>query len=430
MSFFDASATPATKPSTLTMQEATAQALAYRPDLEAYFYAVEQGKFAAKQQLSGYYPHIQMTSYLSQAQHQNSFKNGTEMRGDQLIYSWAGPLQAYKKAKKEMQVTECEREVMAQAIRYTVERTFLETWLLQQQQNKFTSLSVSSRATFKRSRMEKNADLLDKKDWLRRVETRAIDASTIEGYSFDLNSAHKKLEFLTGISLLEEKKETPKKKDQELSFTTLQWKMPKTVALKDLDTYYTLALKCRPEVKRDSKKIEVQEAAYSLYKGQRLPEFAAYGRAGYDNQRTIDSGTTIGTRRGDYEFHEVGLTMRWSLLDGMATHYQEQQARVGKLKELLNREQTIINIKNDVSTAFFDLQNSLTQKKAQKIKYMRAKNDFELNSLNFKQGLTAQDIYKQAETDWSTAQLDWLSINVSVAIKEQTLLYYCGYPTT
>jgi outer membrane protein TolC len=411
------------------MQEAIAQALSYRPDLEAYYYAVQQGKFAAKQQLSGYYPHIQMTSYLSQAQHQSSLKNGTEMRGDQLIYSWAGPLQAYKKAKKEMQVTECDREVMAQAIRYTVEKAFLETWFLQQQQGKFSSLDVSSKATFKRSKLEKNADLLDKKDWLRRVETHAVDASTIEGYSFDLSNAHKKLEFLIGTTLLEEKNDASKKgKDKELSFTTLQWETPSTVTLEKLETYYDLALKSRPEVKRDSKKIEVQESAYSLYRGQRLPEFAAYGRAGYDNQRVVDSGTTIG-KRGDYTYHEFGFTMRWSIFDGLSTHYQEQQARVGKLKELLNREQTMINIKDQVSAAYYDVQNALTQKKAQKIKYMRAKNDFELNNLNFKQGLIAQDIYKQAETDWSSAQLDWLSINVSVAIKEQTLSYYCGYST-
>jgi outer membrane protein TolC len=422
---------PASRPEKLTMEEAVSRSLAYRPDLEAFYYAVEQGKYAAKEQLSGYYPKIQLTSYLSQTQHQDSFKNGTQMRGDQLIYSWAGPLQAYRLAKKMTHVTESEREVQEHFIRYTVQITFLDTYIKQQQQNKFSHVSDSSKATYKRSRQEKNVDMLDKKDWLRRVENHAVDAAAIEGYSFDLNNAHKKLEFLVGTTLIEEKVLSKKTKEKKYTFTTLQWEqpgeLPENISLKKCDEYIDMALKSRPEIKRESKKIEVQDASYSLHKGQRLPTIAAYGKAGFDNQRMIDSGTTVG-RRGDYEYHEYGLTMKWSLFDGLTTHYQEQQDRVGKLKAMLDREQTIINIKDQVTTAFYDVSNALTQCKAQKVKYTRAKNDFELNDVLFKQGLITDDVYKQGKTDWESAQLDWVTINVIVAVKEKTLAYYCGYP--
>jgi len=411
----------------LTMEEAVSRSLVYRPDLEAFYYAVEQGKYAAKQQLSGYYPKIQITSYLNKTQHQNSFKNGTEMRGDQLIFSWAGPLQAYRLAKKLTHITESDKEVQEHFIRYSVQTTFLDTYLKQQQHYKIAHLSDSSKATYVRSRHEKNVDMLDKKDWLRRVENHANDAATIEGYSFDLSNAHKKLEFLVGAMLIEEKALNKKTKEKEYAFTMLQWEQPEKTVLKKVDEYVDMALQNRPEIKRESKKIETQDASLSLHQGQRLPTVAAYGKAGFDNQRMIDSGSTVG-RRGNYEYHEYGLTMQWSIFDGLTTHYQEQQDRVGKLKAVLDREQMIINIKEQVTTAFYDLSNALSQLKAQKVKYTRAKNDFELNNVLFKQGLITNDVYKQGKTDWESAQLDWVTTNVTVAMKEKTLAYYCGYP--
>ncbi len=414
-------------PEKLTMDEAVSRSLAYRPDLEAFYYAVEQGKYVAKQQLSGYYPKVQVTSYLSKTQRQDSFKNGTEMRGDQLIFSWSGPLQAYRLAKKMTQVTAFDKEVQEHFIRYSVQTTFLDTYLKQQQHYKIIHLSDSSKATYARSKQEKNVDMLDKKDWLRRVETHANDVATIEGYSFDLNNACKKLEFLVGTTLIEEKTVGKKTNEKEYTFTMLQWEQPEKTIQKKCGEYVDLALQNRPELKRESKRIEIQDASLVLHQGQRLPTVAAYGKAGFDNQRMIDSGTTVG-RRGNYEYHEYGFTMQWSLFDGLTTHYKEQQDRVGKLKATLDREQMIINIKEQVTTAFYDFLNALSQCKAQKIKYIRAKNDFELNEVLFKQSLITEDIYKQGKTDWESAQFDWITSNVTVAMKEKTLAYYCGYP--
>jgi len=414
--------------STLTMDEAVSTAIKYRPDLEAFEKAAEQRRLFAKQQIAGYFPSIRLDSIVSQNQHESNPKDITKITANQLIYSFSGPIQFYKKAKKEAESTEYGKEALNNIIRLEVERAFLDAWLVQEQQQTINALNISTKSTFETAKHQNDLNLLDKNDWLKEAELYAGDASTIQQYYDTIQIVFRRLEFLMGKPLLlagNGDTTAPQAIAQKHHFATLSWSQPRKYMLKKLNHYYDLALKNRPELKRDTKLIEAQDAAYDIATGQRLPSVSAFGCAGHDGRI---AALQTGSAAHDNGFHSVGVSLSWSLLDSLQTHYQEQQAKVGKLREVLNREKTVLDIKQAVNTAYFSLSNAMTRLKAEKIRYLRQKNEFELRKQELNTGLISPSTFETAQTNWQRAQLNWLNVSVDAQLRQRDLLFACGYP--
>ncbi len=97
---------------------------------------------------------------------------------------------------------------------------------------------------------------------------------------------------------------------------------------------------------------------------------------------------------------------------------------------MLQQDQTVLNIKQEVQDKYFTLAKTRTKRKAQKINYLRTRNEFMLRKQEYEIGQIAKQEFDTAKTNWEQAQLDWRSINVEVAINERGLLFACGYPET
>ncbi|MFA6264015.1 MAG: TolC family protein, partial [Candidatus Babeliales bacterium] len=190
------------QPKLLTIDQAVARALKHRPDLEALSYATQASKAGANAEIAGYYPSVSLDSTLWQETAQSDPSNNTLLTANQLIYSFAGPIQRYKRAKKYTEISALEEQSLANNIRLEVERSFLQSWLLQEQYTTIAALAQSSRTTFDKAGHENKLNLLDKSTWLKNVEEYGVSTADIGQYRDSLYSSYKRLEFLMGQPLL------------------------------------------------------------------------------------------------------------------------------------------------------------------------------------------------------------------------------------
>jgi outer membrane protein TolC len=407
------------QPKLLTIDQAVARALKHRPDLEALSYATQASKAGANAEIAGYYPSVSLDSTLWQETAQSDPSNDTLLTANQLIYSFAGPIQRYKRAKKYTEISALEEQSLANNIRLEVERAFLQSWLLQEQYTTIAALAQSSRATFDKAGHENKLNLLDKSAWLKSAEEYGVSTADIGQYRDSLYSSYKRLEFLMGQPLL-----LAEQHPINGTATKLVWKLFTKVHLKALPEYYNDAINNRPEIKEAYRKIDIERWNVRLAQGDRLPTFSAQAVSGFQSLLYPDAG--VRQTRG---YYSLGVSASWLVFDGVVKQYQERQAYANKIKEMLLKEQIALNIKQEVQDKYFALSKSLIRLQAQKLNYVRAHNDFVLRTQELEIGQIAPTDFEVAKTAWEQAQLNWNSAAIAVDITKHELMYACGYPS-
>ncbi len=413
--------------SNLSLDDAVNKALEYNPTQKSLHYAIQATKSNAEAQIVGYLPKISVNSTINKIKAQNSLSSNTSLNADQLLLSFSGPLQKHQQAKNMIALSELDKEAQANLIRLETAKTFLNAWLIQEHQSSISSLKISAEKIFQLHRNKKKLQQLDKSTWLKNVEEYHDKLAIINAYDDNLQLAYKKLELLIGKPL------SP-------STHHLSWDYKKTPTLKPLEYYLQQAVKLRPEIARGSKKIAIEEWNVKISQGQQLPVITANGRTGCvvtpGNAGEAFIPTQIpdivpqpnsqgSTQQG---FWSVGLTIQWSLFDGLVSQYQIQEAQANKLKEMLSCDQEFLDVKQQVHDAYFQLSKALKTLNAHKYKYLRANNDFKLMNEKLNLGKISLVEFDTAQTTWQEAHLAWLTQNVKVALSEHQLLHSCGYP--
>lgn len=430
--------TKAQEQASLTMHKAVAQALAHRPDLDALRYVVQAQRSLAKAEISGYLPTIVLGSDISKQNGQKTLGSSTSVAANQLIYSFAGPLQRYQQAKNLTEISELDRAIMANMIRLETEKAFLQTWLIQEQNEAIQALTKSTETTFKRQDRRNDLGQRNKEEWLQDVEDNATNEGRIDEYYDNTQIVYKRLEFLMGQSL----ELLPSDDTMEQFYqphVTLAWQCKDTYHLRPLALCQEDALTFRPEIPQGLKRVAVQKWNVKIAQGLRLPTIAATAEAGcvVTPANTIstsptDFGEVISVNRSNYptidSFWSIGVCFRWPLFDGLVTQYQQQQAQAIKVKEMLDNDQTLLRIKQEVHEKYFELAKAIKQLKTQKANYERNQNAFSLMEQKQALGKASDADFDAAQTAWNQAQLDWLARNVVVAQAERDLAYACGYP--
>lgn len=407
---------------TLSMQQAVDIAMEHRPDLQAYDHYIEASKMAARQAWSGYLPAINFTSNQIAYKGTSGSTNTTTMSAQQLLYSFAGPQEFYRRAKKNTAVVEFLSEAAKKTVRCEVEKAFLHSWLLQNQYKFFQSLQVSTQKLYDQAVHRDKLDLLNRTDYLNETSNYAINTANVYSYKDDSNIAQRKLEFLMGkplkLSINMHENTNP------LETTRLEWDSTREIVLQPIETYYQYALQYRPEIKQGLKKIGIQKDSERIARRTQLPTVSLVATAGRQPACSeIADPFYLGR-----EFYSYGAVFSWNIFDGLLSYFKTNEAHENMIKEILNNQQLINAIKSEVETAFYTLSKSLTQLKAQNVDYTRAKNDFEFKQQELEIGDISHVEFEVAQTEWQKSHFAWVTSYIDVAIKERDLLFAAGYP--
>ncbi|MCB9493791.1 MAG: TolC family protein [Epsilonproteobacteria bacterium] len=406
----------------VSMHEAVQKALENRPNLRALQHAIFASRMAARNAMTGYYPQINLTSEFSQANNENALSNTTTLELNQLIYSFSGPLQQRRKAKKETDVTRLLTEEEKINVRRDVEIAFLFVWFQEKRHQAIQALYTSSSSQFKRSKHQDKLALIDKKDWLQEVSRHTQNISSVDTYHDELDIIRERLDFLSGHALDFYKQG---QSHDEQAIQQLYWK-PYPIKLLSLNHYYDCACKHHPSIKKQTKFIEIEKENLKIAQGSRLPNFGFVANTGFNKAplSALQSGIPLRING----FHAFGFGTQWTMFDGLSAHFREEQARANKLKETLNRQQTVDLIKQQIHEKFMVLKTELSNVRTQYTNYIKEKNDFLLKRQEHKLGLLSDTQYDAVVTTWENARLAWIDRLTRAEIRHRELLHACGYP--
>jgi outer membrane protein len=400
----------------LTLESAIHKGLNHRPDLKSRTYAIHAARYNAHSERSGYLPTVNISSNLLQQKGESAPGNTTLVTANQLIYSGAGPLERFKKADLDRQATEDEKKAYENKIRYEIEQAFFNAYLAQQQQTVIAKLNKSNHALFAQAKLQKKSALLLEQDWLTKVDDYAQTDLQIQNYKSNTSQIFARLGFLMG------------EENKKLQHHILHWHNNLPKALNPLSSYQELAVRSRPERAQADKKIAIEKQNIRLAQGVLLPTVSMQAQAGYQHTLIPGEGTHSRPSKGlNTGYHAVGITATWNIFDGLINQYQSHAAQARKIKESLEQEQIILQIKQDVTDAFYNLRKTRTSLKAARLTYIKDRNLFKLRREEYAQRLIEGPAFKKALSDWAQAHLNFLSKKIDVARSWHTLLYACGY---
>ncbi|MCF7799955.1 TolC family protein [Candidatus Babeliales bacterium] len=388
----------------LTIDKAVEMANKYNPSLKALKFAIQAQKENEKVAISGYFPTVNLseTPYLQNAQ--NGLQNKIAVEGRQLVYSFAGPLQQLKIAQKQTDVAKLSEEERKDFLRYFVEASFLQSWLLQRKNKLIKALNFSADEKIKKSEHQNKLDLLDRNTWLQDEATFANSLANVYLYSDDLKNAQNQLEFYIG-----------KQFDNKDKIITLIWDSKQKIKVESLENYYQKAFKNRKDIQRKQKETEAFKETEYYYKKGNAPELRVMGSVSKDSNSY-------------YNNHQVGLYLTWNIFDGGTKHYEQHKAHAEMLKALEEKENLINQAKYDVQKAYNDLAILLKQLAAQNIQLTQAQNDYIFNKQKYEIGDISKVDFEQVKYNWENQKFIWLSLKINTAIKERELQYACGFP--
>lgn len=403
------------KITTLSMDQAVQMAYEYKPILKALKFAVKASREDEKKALAGYFPQITFQDIVYSsvggiadvtggvvATGGVNVENNVSIQASQLIYSFAGPLESRRIARKGTEMAQYNEEQQKDLIRYNVEVSFLQSWLLQKKDELIKSLNNSSIQNIKKSEHQNKLNLLGKNDWLKDASGYAQNQATVFYYSDELNNAQSQLEYLIG-----------KQFEGNIETINLEWDSSKEIKIEPLENYYEKALKNRKDLKEKQKEIELQSETKSFYTKSYLPSVSLSGNV----VRNAGVASSI-----------INLNFNWSISDGGANFHESNKANANKLKAIFEKDELTKQVKYDVQKAYYDLSTLLKQLAAKNIQLAQAQNEFNLNELQFKVGLISKVDFENSKMNWESQKFDWLTLKISAAIKERELSFVCGYP--
>lgn len=403
-----------TKNKILTMQEAVQMGYEFRPSLKALQFSTQANQYVEKQALAGYRPQVSLNNYSFFAKGTTDLQNQITLKGSQLIYSFANPIDQFKIAKKGTQASRFEEKSHKNLIRNQVENAFLLSFLEQEKQTSIDSLDKSSKENIKSAKHQNKLNLLNKNEWLTEEANYAKDESFVKFYIDEKNIAQKELERLTGTTIFD-----------QTNKVALKWNdNTKKIRLKKLDNYIAISLKNRPELKAIQSLIEKEHLDTRYYKNTYLPSIGIQGE--------ISRASTIGSTQGaiirpNNVTSNIGVGLTWDLFDGAARFQKSNEAHAKKLKIMMEKESTIKQIKLDVQTSYYELSKAKKEQSAKFIEYKQARNEFLLRKQEFEIGNISQVTFSNAKTLWETKQFEWLSTKINTAIRQNNLNFSCSY---
>jgi len=355
-----------------------------------------------------------------------------DLSATQLVYKFSGPIQEYKKARKETQRVMFSSESERNKVRNLVEESFLNNWLLQQQIKAIKALQESSKKKFEMAQNQNKLNLLDRKDWLSSVTTKATETVTILNYSEDVIINQRKLEYLLGQpfdlgvdgvfdenkNIEFEKKQKNTNGNEDKIELTLLWDQKSEQELQPLEYYQDLAIKNRPDLKASNKTIDINRDSSKIARFANLPTVGLYGSTGFNGLNA----------RGAKTYEQFGVTISMPIFDGMLNHYQYNQAEATVVKAMLDNQDLQNQIRNEINEAFHSLQKANSVLKSKNVEYLQAKNTFDLQAQRFEIGDISKVDFENAKTDWENAKITYIKSQVEAKIVERKMFYACGFP--
>jgi len=391
---------------------------ANRPSLQAFIEDIHRSAELEKKELALAFPQISLTGLAAKTDFQALLELPYPARQvtfsvNQLLWSFAGPLQQYRIQRATTNVNEQAERFHRLAIRQESEQTFLDALLNVRYQDYTKALDISSRSVFARAINQNRIGLLSITDWKQTEADFAVAQKEVWRYQDDLRKSFSFLERALSIPLLiEARNEIPR---LLVDHGLLKFEVA------PLENYLEQAIHLRPDLAGKAWEVDRAEKTSSFLMHKYAPVISFSFNVVRFNFDTRADGIIKQLT------FQLAINASWNF-DSFSSAHEASATEAETISAKMEQLDLSLSIQRDVKAAYYDLQALLKEVDAQKVSYVAAEALYTTQKHAFEVGQISQVEFAVVETNWKEAQftLDQKSINAEKKYRE--LLFNCGYP--
>jgi outer membrane protein TolC len=399
----------------VTLDDAITFALSHRSSLNDLLFASKSQRNNALAALSGYLPQVSVYSRFLASKDRAIPKNQQYIYIDQLLFSFAGPVEQYRIEKLGSHISELGALFHRDEIRYETENSFLNLYLLQSRIAPVSTFEVSIAAQLQKTLLSNKQGLLSSFLFEKEHADYDYGMSAIFGYEEQITIANTNL-----TKALEA--EQPFLIDMTNARSTIKTTLDTITHLPYDETFFKeaaqnlrkdLAIKDQ-EIERFARLKQLKEKSY-------LPSASLYA-----DISTGQPALAVGLRQLPGNFWQAGIQFNWNF-DGLGNAHKAAAEEASLQSAIFAKRDKELSIDKEVSNAYHELQQLKKQLDAYctdlsfEELFLQKKKRYEIGDLS-------ETEYKQAVYEWDKAQFDVRDLEVKTVLKYKELLFKSGYP--
>ncbi|HEV2601549.1 MAG TPA: TolC family protein [Candidatus Babeliales bacterium] len=424
----DAALSPQNHLRSSSIPETVATAYNYRSSLQALDYTIDAAHKQLAVDLSGYLPHI--STEISFTKFPNVFSSNLfspttaltktnkifNLSCDLLLLDFAGPYAHYKISKQKIDIAQLHKESHKKRIRFEVEQTALNSWALKQKEKTIAALDNASIFSINNAKESKNIGLIDITQWSGQCAAFKQSGATIENYHEQVQQT---LDTLNSFIESPTAYQPDDYATHDFIATAIEQAQQHPV-----EHYLELAYKNRSSLAIQDVHIKISCMEQSLLKKSYIPTVSLSVQVAKNSH---DHGKLF-ISRFDKVAWGVFTNITWNF-DGGTNAFKADQANAQILAAQSEKRALQVSITNEVQTTYYDLQQLLEQRNAQKTALLDAQTKYKRKQIEFETGLLSSLEQAQVDLDWANARFNFINIEVATAKKYRELLFVSGYPS-
>lgn len=392
---------------------------ANRPSLQAYIENVHKSAELEKKELALAFPQISVSGLAAKTDFQAILELPYPSREvhfgvNQLLWSFAGPLQQYRIQKTTTNVNEQAERFHRLSIRQESEQTFLDALLYVRYEDYIKALSISSRSVFDEAINQNRIGFLSDPQWKQAEAIFAVAQKNVSRYQDDLLSSFSFLERALSIPLLiEVRNEIPR---LLVDHGLLKFE------LRPLEKYLETAIHVRPDIAGKAWEVDRAEKISSLLMHKYAPVINFSFNVVRFNFDTRAQGIIKQLT------FQLAITASWNF-DSFSSVHEASAVEAETVAAKMEQLDLSLAIQREVKTSYYDLQSLLKEVEAEKSNYIAAESLYIAQKHQYEVGQISKVEFTVAETNWKLAQYNLDQKSIAAEKKHRELLFNCGYPS-
>ena len=399
----------------VTLDDAIAFALTHRSSLNDLMFASKSQRNNALAALSGYLPQISIYSRFLSAKDRAIPKNQQYIYIDQLLFSFAGPVEQYRIEKIGSHIAELGALFHSDEIRYETENSFFNLYLLQTLIAPVSTFEIAATAQLRKAELSNDQGLLN--SFLFEKERGSYGYALSKIFNYEEQMTISKTNLTRALQA-----EQP----VLIDMTNARYAISETLNTithlpYDEDFFKEAAHNLRKDLAIKDQEIAQHAQLKQLKEKSYLPSASLYA-----DIATGQPALAVGLRQLPGNFWQAGIQFNWNF-DGLGNVHRAAAEEASLQAAIFAKRDKELSIEQEVSNAYHELQQlkkeldaNCTDQSPEEL-FLQQKKRYEVGDIS-------ETEYKQALYEWNKAQYDVHNLEVKTVLKYKELLFKSGYP--
>ncbi|MBL4588082.1 TolC family protein [Candidatus Babeliales bacterium] len=326
-----------------------------------------------------------------------------ELSTTQLLATGVSPYDNYAITKGQREAIDAEYLAKKDSIRFSIEKSFFQAWLINEQRKRIDSLSYATKSVFAQQKAEYREDLIDKPTWQSKEAEFMTNITEVKNYDQLYENAQADLSFSMGIF-------------NYRKFEPI-WTPQKIRRLEKLSRHLIAAFEQRKELKIIDSQIQTKNIEIAKTLKGYLPSVSAFASVYLQEGHP---GSPQSNKNG-------GLQLSWNIGDGVSQYFDAEHLRALQMKLKKNRIALKKKIKNEVVITYNNVIAAMRTLTSKGFTLRAAHAALKKKEQEKKLGIITKSDHDDALHRLEQERFIWITARIEYEIEYRTLAFATGY---